>query len=392
MCRDIELACDERVIRTMGVEDKKNYSKSLLFCSIPRNFISACPVAFGEVGVKERIKKIVDYRKPSTWIITIAAILCLIMAFGFMTNPKQNGKDVARIELGCASIGFVWVDITDADTIQQIIDGINELSFVPISPNLPSGGWSYAIRMYDANGNMIDQMTILGDRRVEKEFFVYYSLNGKFDTQYYDQVIAKAEFERLENLQFNESVSGNGQSVNLISDQLLYWFHTEYFNNSEKEYMFIGNQFLTSEYTSPKDIDLYELFYNGAYIVGNVSVVSEEEKQLLLDRYFDKIHYPVIKITTREMNEFLQKYMGITLEETNKYGLDKMYYLEEYDAYYFMHADTNVNYAIFKAGKINDDGTITLSYTTLIDDSAIYWVTLKEEEGKYHIISHIKVE
>ena len=556
MCRDIEMACDERVIRTMGVEDKKNYSKSLLFCSIPRNFISACPVAFGEVGVKERIKKIVDYRKPSAWIITVAAVLCLIMAFGFMTNQKQDAKDVARIELGRGSVGFVWVDITDADTIQQVIDGINKLSFVPISPNLPSGGWSYAIRMYDADDNLIDQMTILDDNLVEKEYFVYLSLLGKFDTEYFDDIIAKAEFERLEKqqlelsylqgmteirkdtlewfhsnyfnneenritnafltstynnaknidlyklfcagaeeyisrqdmesilqrylgmsleetnkvnlskfsyqeeddsyyniesdtvmsmyyftrgwkedetgnivLEYFDALNGNHTerywvtlklvngnyyfisnerylekeqtegtqeqedvTVNLISDELMSWFHREYFNDSSSGHGFVGNQFLTSEYKSPKDIDLYELFYDGAYIVGNVSEVSEEEKQLLLDRYLDKIHSPIIRITTREMNEFLQKYMGITLEETNKYGLDKMYYLEEYDAYYLVHADTNVSYVIFQGGKTNDDGTITLMYIPSMDGTSTYWVTLKEEDGKYYIISNILVE
>lgn len=401
MCRDIETACDERVIRTMGVEDKKNYSKSLLFCSRPGNFVSACPVAFGEVGVKERIRKIVDYRKPSAWIITIAVILCLIMAFGFMTNPKQNAKDVAWIELGRVDGKITWADITDADTIQQIIDGINELSFVPISPNFSSGEWRYAIKMYDADGNMIDQMSILDDNRVEKGYFVYASLNGKFNTRYYDKLIAKAEFQRLENLQSGlEDFTGNGKveehqgeketQINLISDELMSWFHLEYFDNVSFS---IAKHFLTDVYTTPEDINLYELFYRGAYTVGSDGMASEEEKQLLLERYLDKIYAQVFRITTKEMNDVLQKYMGITLEETNKYGLDKMYYLEEYDAYYIMHDDTNWFYAIFQAGKINADGTITLQYYRSMDDgSPVYWVTLKETDGKYYIISNIMVE
>ena len=398
MCRDIEMACDERVIRTMGVEDKKNYSKSLLFCSTPGHFISACPVAFGEVGVKERIKKIVDYRKPSTWIITIAAILCLILAFGFMTNPKQNAKDVAKIELGCADGKIVWADITDADEIQKIIDGINELSFVPISPNLPSGGWSYAIRMYDADGNLIDQMSILGDKRVKKEYFVYYSLSGKFDTEYYDELLDKAEFERLENLQSENTDVENNQgdeekTINYISDDVMKWFVADYFE--AYNFQCIANHFLTDVYTTPEDINLYELFNSGAYIIGTNSMASEEEKQLLSDRYQDEITGYVVRVKTWEMDEVLQKYMGISLEETNKYGLDKMYYLEEYDAYYRVDVGSNWSYVNFEAGKINADGTITLQYyrENYFDrPTSTYRVTLREVDGKYYIISNIRVE
>ena len=88
LCRDIELACDERVIRTMDAADKRNYSEVLLACSSPRHFISACPVAFGEIGIKERIKKILTYKKPAVWIMGIAAVACVIVAICFMTNPK----------------------------------------------------------------------------------------------------------------------------------------------------------------------------------------------------------------------------------------------------------------------------------------------------------------
>ena len=90
LCRDIELACDEKVICNMDVEAKKVYSMALLSCSIPRRLISACPLAFGEVGVKERIKGVLHYKKPAFWVIALAVVACIVAAVCFLTNPKEK--------------------------------------------------------------------------------------------------------------------------------------------------------------------------------------------------------------------------------------------------------------------------------------------------------------
>ena len=90
MCKDIEYACDERVIRDMDSVQKKAYMESLLCCSSPRHYISACPVAFGETSIKDRIKNVVDYKKPAVWIVGIGIIACVIIAVCFMTNPPSE--------------------------------------------------------------------------------------------------------------------------------------------------------------------------------------------------------------------------------------------------------------------------------------------------------------
>lgn len=87
MCKDIELACDEKVIRTLGQESKKPYSYALINCSVPRKLISACPLAFGEVGVKERVKGVLNYKKPAFWVILVAVAACVIAAVCFLTKP-----------------------------------------------------------------------------------------------------------------------------------------------------------------------------------------------------------------------------------------------------------------------------------------------------------------
>lgn len=89
LCRDIELACDERVIRDMSAEEKKAYSSALLQCSVSRRSIAACPLAFGEVGVKARIKNVLSYKKPAFWVILVAVIACIIAAVCFLTNPPK---------------------------------------------------------------------------------------------------------------------------------------------------------------------------------------------------------------------------------------------------------------------------------------------------------------
>jgi len=90
LCRDIELACDERVIREMGLADKKAYSDALLSYSLPRPVAVACPLAFGEVGAKERIKAVLNYKKPAFWLVAAAVAACAVAAVCFLTDPKEQ--------------------------------------------------------------------------------------------------------------------------------------------------------------------------------------------------------------------------------------------------------------------------------------------------------------
>ena len=90
LCRDIEMACDEKVIREFDNSDKAAYSQALLDCSFPRRRIAACPLAFGEIGVKERVKSVLDYKKPAFWIIVVAVVVCIAVAICFLTNPSDK--------------------------------------------------------------------------------------------------------------------------------------------------------------------------------------------------------------------------------------------------------------------------------------------------------------
>lgn len=94
LCRDIEMACDEKVVRDLAAEQKKSYSAALLSCSINPRQITACPLAFGEVGVKQRVKSVLNYKKPAFWVILVTAAVAIALAVGLLTNPKSGDAEI----------------------------------------------------------------------------------------------------------------------------------------------------------------------------------------------------------------------------------------------------------------------------------------------------------
>ena len=100
LCRDIELACDEKVIKDLGREQRADYMQALVSCSVDRRRIAACPLAFGEIGVKERVKSVMNYKKPTFWITLLAIAVCIVLAVCFLTDPaapKTNDPSDAAV-------------------------------------------------------------------------------------------------------------------------------------------------------------------------------------------------------------------------------------------------------------------------------------------------------
>ena len=96
-CKDIELACDEKVIKTMNVAEVKEYSNTLLECSISCKLIVAAPLAFGEVAVKSRIKSVLNYKRPAFWVIIAGVVISIALVIGFMTKPISYDKSVDEV-------------------------------------------------------------------------------------------------------------------------------------------------------------------------------------------------------------------------------------------------------------------------------------------------------
>ena len=93
LCRDIELACDEKVIQDLECGQRADYMQALVTCSANRRTLAACPLAFGEIGIKERVKSVMHYKKPAIWIVLVAIIACVVLAACSLTDPVDSQKD-----------------------------------------------------------------------------------------------------------------------------------------------------------------------------------------------------------------------------------------------------------------------------------------------------------
>ena len=135
--------------------------------------------------------------------------------------------------------------------------------------------------------------------------------------------------------------SGCQMASGTLSEKEITVFNTEFFNGDITN---MNNMLLSSEYSQPDEINLFELFYNG--VGGAFGEVSEDELSMLTELCSDAPYLDIIKITANEMDAFLQEKMGISLAETKKTGLDSFYYLEQYDSYYLIMGDSNFDWCM----------------------------------------------
>lgn len=156
LCRDIELACDEKVIRELGSEQRADYTQALVACSISRRRVSACPLAFGEVGVKERVKSVMHYKKPAFWVILLAVVTCVIVAVCFLTDPKRDSFDIKIVVPAGSQESFVYSheeispvkntiilssgeNLGDTEVVLKPVEGKRENAYEPtyLTPGMP---------------------------------------------------------------------------------------------------------------------------------------------------------------------------------------------------------------------------------------------------------------
>lgn len=155
LCRDIEAACDEKVIHDKDTQYMAAYSQALLDCSVRRRVIAACPLAFGETDVKERVKGILNYKKPAFWIIIASVAVCIIVAVCFITAPKRN-EDVP----GGAVSGNAVASLSDEPYDQPVSEDPSGEEIVitdPLSDKEVYGG-----KIYRYSGNDPDKEFWMG--------------------------------------------------------------------------------------------------------------------------------------------------------------------------------------------------------------------------------------
>ena len=142
-CRDMELACDERVIRDMAAEERAVYSQALLDCSQGRRWVAACPLAFGEVGVKTRVKAVLWYKKPGFWVSVAAVLVCIAVAVCFLTNPKGAGNEEPDLSLANYKNVATLAYQTDTVAVTQANGTVTAISGPVLGKLLANADWTY---------------------------------------------------------------------------------------------------------------------------------------------------------------------------------------------------------------------------------------------------------
>ena len=241
LCRDIELACDEKVIREMDNETKADYTEALVACSVNRRRIAACPLAFGEVGVKERVKTVMNYKKPAFWIVIAAVALCIVVAVCFLTNPKDNAPQVGNPQM-LELPGVQW--FVTPDELKEALN-ITEDQIVDETTDYDDGYGTYELS--------VKNMTLFGEK-VDFALFTFKS-RPDFDLAFNRATVMFAK--ETDMLKLKEEVSeiygpGVGET------------YTYYLYNGDERYEITHESEMaqTLEYLAESGLELYKLEEN----------------------------------------------------------------------------------------------------------------------------------
>ena len=164
LCRDIELACDESVVKALDRDARADYSEALLICSVSKRRIAACPLAFGEVSVKARIRSVLTYKKPAFWMLIAAILACIVLAVCFLTDPAEkdskldlpfDSEAIEEIEMYhyVGTPGLVEKKvIVSSDDIKALYEMLERVSFQNKKTDATAGGETTSFRFHLSDG------------------------------------------------------------------------------------------------------------------------------------------------------------------------------------------------------------------------------------------------
>ncbi len=301
LCKDIELACDEKVIKAMDFGDKKEYSRVLLSCATQRRLVSVCPLAFGEVGVKERVKSVLNYKRPAFWITMMAIVVGIIVAGCFLTNPLSEDEQIADHEpieeMDNESIAGIENElqeekeesIKENDNVagQETLELITEEINVEKSDITHDGVADYIVTSMTYNPMYMDASTALPDRIAQQIMFdvihvKVYEGQDSSDTYSEDNLLWSYEFSRVHvgNGQLS-IVQWKGQDYLLLSNlwggQGIAGWDYEVFSLSESgEKQVVDEQAVTFEMEEGSSAEGYEEFQRSIeqYIFDGILIVA----------------------------------------------------------------------------------------------------------------------
>ena len=250
LCRDIELACDEKVIKELDHDARADYSQALLTCSVNRRMIAACPLAFGEVGVKDRVKSVLNYKKPAFWIIIAAVVACVAVAVCFLTNPPAKEvnlefpfeiEDVENIEMyhyvGTPGQVEKKVIVSEQD-IKTLYEQFESISYKLKEVDAVAGGETTSFRFNLSDGTMYE--LIYRGYGVKKgvlksptgDFMYFTSADIGWNWRWLNEDLEAVEVDKSE-------LPGN--DINLGASNLIYGFVPPASDSDKLSYIYISD-------------------------------------------------------------------------------------------------------------------------------------------------------
>ena len=272
LCRDIEMACDEKVIKSLGSDEKARYSQALLDFSFPRKMIAACPVAFGETGVGARIKSVLNYKKPAFWVIIISVVVCTVVAVCFGTNPKNRSLPDGIFHAEGNDIMIPYIEISTAD--KSITLG--QSGFMSYAENYTYKETRHGVEIYDSQGSKTDH-TI----KTQTDGVIFDGVGYTRPKEYLDEAVKRVLFE--ENGAMTPECLTEGHIV----------LDREIKHNTEKIYIvarMYGFNFVNGDfcaYDAPYALMVME-FKDGEYSRVNTSYPDEDEYENAVRNMFPK--------------------------------------------------------------------------------------------------------
>ncbi len=260
LCRDIEVACDEKVVKNLNADMRKVYAGALLECGIKRSVIAACPVAFGEIGVKTRVKNALNYKKPLFWVIICGIVICAVVAILFLTSPNEKEDESSNSSQTSSDVSS---ETSNDDSSETNSDDSSDTSSNGDDKIIYSG-----------------EMTIERDKKFnvpqEKADIIYQILNNGEWTNEAPEIVPNYLFQ-LGSLQLQYASGDVGCFVDIVNNRCLMLAGKEI---AAIDNIIIGleepiipndpDQDLVQVYTSSGDADMYltltadeqELIYN----------------------------------------------------------------------------------------------------------------------------------
>lgn len=176
--QDIERACDERVIKQIGAEEKKAYANALVNCSVYKQAVISFPLAFGETGIRKRIENIMSHRKIPFWGMIMTVVLLVVLIICFMTDPGLDFSiDTEHAEKIIIQVnGGEKLEITDHDQMEQMLSLNNSISVKKEKLYLDYQNWNYMIQVSDNGGGRREFYLNVSD--VLRKGLRFYEING----------------------------------------------------------------------------------------------------------------------------------------------------------------------------------------------------------------------